>query len=172
MELITKALSLVSLQSFPSGADLYSGATWLGKTPLLINKPIIPALLTLKLEGYNDSRYIFKEASGRDIQIFMHSTFLVNDRINRVKRNNFYKSFSFFLLSVPVSMLSFGMSSDYGYAYNRESLISPNSSETDRLMSLSTTWYNVYLSSLYINIILFVNTVFDLVDYIKSSNYL
>jgi hypothetical protein len=167
-----KSESIVSLQSFPSGADLYSGATWIGKTPLLFNKPIIPALLTLKLEGYNDSRYIYEDESGRDLQIFLHSTFVLNDMVIKNKRNNFYKSFSYFLLSLPVSMLSFGMSSDYGYAYNREVLLLPNSSESDRLMSLSTTWYNVYLSSLYINIILFVNTVFDLVEYIKSNNYL
>jgi len=172
LKLTLEESGLVSIQSFPQGADLYSGALWLGTTPLIINKPLIPALLTIKLDGYNDSKYIFSNSEIRDIKIFMKSSLIDKNYIITTKRNNFYKSFSTFLLSIPLSMLSFGMSSDYGYAYNNEVLIYPGSSETDRLMELSTTWYNIYIGSLFINISLFVNTIFDLVDYIQSNNSL
>ncbi|MCK5672035.1 MAG: hypothetical protein KAH95_01590 [Spirochaetales bacterium] len=164
-----KENAIISLQSFPAGADLYSGATWIGKTPLLIKSPIIPSLLTLKYEGYNDSKYIYNNSSGRDIQIFMESALIDHELIIQNKRNTFYKSFSYFLLSIPVSMISFGISSDYAYAYERE--VFP-SSETERLQQLSNTWYNVYLGGMFINITLFVNTLFDLVDYIKSNDFL
>lgn len=161
--------TIISLQSFPSGADLYFGATWIGKTPVLIESPIMPTLLTLKHEDYNDSKYIYNELSGRDIQIFMQSSVFDREKIINNKRNIFYRSFSYFLLSIPVSMLSFGISSDYAYAYDREVFTSP---ETDRLQQLSNTWYNVYLGAMFINITLFVNTIFDLVDYIKSNDFL
>ena len=65
------------------------------------------------------------------------------------------------------------MSSDYGYAYNRE--IDPstptNFTEADRLMQLSTSWYNVYLGGIFLNLTLFVNTIFDLLEYIKSNDH-
>lgn len=160
---------IISLQSFPAGADLYSGATWVGKTPVLLKSPLIPTLLTFKYEGYNDSKYIFSENSGRDIRIFMESSIIDHNKIISNKRNTFYKSFSYFLLSIPISMVSFGISSDYAYAYGRELVYS---SETERLKQLSDTWYNVYLGSMFINITLFVNTIFDLADYIKSSDFL
>lgn len=172
LKLIKEQKSIISLQSFPQGADIYSGSVWMGESPLLIERPVIPSLLTLKLDGYNDSKYIYSDPSKRDIKIIMESSIINRNNIIQNKRNIFYKSFSYFLLSIPMSVLSFGMSSDYGYAYNNEVLLSVNSSEANRLMQLSTTWYNVYLGSLFINITLFVNTIFDLVDYIKSSNYL
>lgn len=161
----------ISVQSFPAGADLYSGATWIGKTPLLMENPIVPALLTFKLEGYNDNKVVFKDENKRDIQIFMQSSIIDNDKIISRKRNRFYQSFSYFLLSIPISLVSYGLSSDYGYAYNREFDISPNSSEADRLMQLSTSWYNVYLGGVFLNLTLFVNTIFDLLEYIKSNDH-
>ncbi|MCK5152728.1 MAG: hypothetical protein KAQ93_00090 [Spirochaetales bacterium] len=164
-----KKQSIISLQSFPSGADLYSGATWIGKTPVLIKNLLNPTFLTIKLEGYNDRKYIFNETSEHDIKVYLQSSFIDYDRITSRKRNIFYKSFSYFLVSIPLSMISFGISSDYAYAYDREISYS---SETDRLKLLSNTWYNVYLGAVFINITLFINTIFDLVDYIKSSDNL
>ena len=162
--------TIISLQTFPSGANLYSGSMWLGKTPVLIENPLAPSLLTVKLEGYNDSKYIFTSKDDRDIRIFLHSDLMNYDEIVHNKRNQFYKSFSYFLLSMPLSLVSYGFSSDYGYTYNREVLNTYSSSESDRLMQLSTTWYNVYLSSVFINVTLFINTIIDLVDYIRSNN--
>ncbi len=162
--------TIISLQTFPSGADLYSGSIWLGKTPLLLENPPTPSLFTLKLEGYNDSKYIFKSKDDRDIRIFLHTDLISKEKIIQRNRNQFYKSFTYFLVSLPISIVSYGLSSDYGYAYNREVLNTFTSSEADRLMQISTTWYNVYLSSVFINITLFVNTFFDLLDYIKSNN--
>ncbi len=171
-KMIIEEKGMISVQSFPAGADFYSGATWLGKTPLLIKSPVVPSLLTLKLKGYNNSKYIYSKLSSKNIDIFMESSLIDRNSIINVKRNNFYESFSYFLLSIPLSIISFGMSSDYGYAYNNEILDDPYSSESNRLMQLSTTWYNVYLGSLFVNISLFINTIFDLVDYIKSTNNL
>jgi len=170
VKLEKKEKTIISLQTFPSGADLYSGSIWLGKTPVLLENPLIPSLLTLKLEGYNESKYIFKSKDDRDIRIFLHTDLINKEQIIQSKRNQFYKSFSYFLVSLPISIVSYGLSSDYGYAYNREVLNAIPSSEADRLMQISTTWYNVYLSSVFINITLFVNTFFDLLDYIKSNN--
>jgi hypothetical protein len=136
-----------------------------------MKNPITPALLTFKLEGYNDNKIIFKDETERDIRIFMQSSIINNDIIISRKRNRFYQSFSYFLLSIPISLVSYGLSSDYGYAYNREVAISPNSSEADRLMQLSTSWYNVYLGGIFLNLTLFVNTIFDLLEYIKSNDH-
>ena len=127
-----------------------------------MENPIVPALLTFKLEGYNDNKVVFKDENKRDIQIFMQSSIIDNDKIISRKRNRFYQSFSYFLLSIPISLVSYGMQDDYAYAYKREFAISPNSSEADRLMQLSTSWYNVYLGGVFLNLTLFVNTIFDL----------
>lgn len=162
----------ISVQSFPSGADLYSGASWIGKTPLLLKNPIAPALLTFKLEGYNDNKIVYKDGNNRDIQIYMQTDIINIDNIISSRRNRFYQSFSYFLLSIPISLISYGLSSDYGYAYNREMdpLTPTNFTEADRLMQLSTSWYNVYLGGLFLNLTLFINTIFDLVEYIKSND--
>ncbi|MCK5201585.1 MAG: hypothetical protein KAR21_24695, partial [Spirochaetales bacterium] len=79
----------ISVQSFPAGADLYSGATWVGKTPLLMKNPIIPALLTFKLEGYNDNKIVYKDKDNRDLQIFMQSEIINIDKIISSKREKF-----------------------------------------------------------------------------------
>ncbi len=158
----------ISVQSFPSGADLYFGASWVGKTPVLIENPIAPALLILKLEGYNDRKIVYKD-NKRDIQIFMRPDIINVEKNISSKRDEFYKSFGYFMLSIPISMVSYGISSDYAYAYDREVNKSP---ETDRLMRLSNSWYNVYIVGMFLNFTLFVNTIFDLVDYIKSNDRL
>lgn len=164
----------ISVQSFPSGADLYSGATWIGKTPLLMKNPIIPALLTLKLEGFNNNKFVYKDKENRDIQIYMQLDIIDHDSIISRKRDKFYHSFGYFMLSIPVTMIGFGMSSDYGHAYYRELVkgVSSDSTEANRLRNISNAWHTVYYGGVFLNLTLFVNTIFDLVGYIKSNDRL
>ena len=162
----------ISVQSFPAGADLYAGATWIGKTPVLMENPIPPALLTLKLEGYNNSKIVYQNVDNRDFQIVLQSALINRDELVTRKRDRFYTSFSYFLLSIPISLVSYGINLDYSNAYIKEDAVTSNSSEADRLMKLSTSWYNVYLGGIFLNITLFINTIFDLVDYIKSNERL
>lgn len=161
----------LSLTTFPNNADIYSGSLWLGKSPVIVKDPVFPEYLTIKKDGYIPYNTILdKTLPERNVKIFLSSDKIRPDRMIDSRRKKFYNSFAAFVVSLLVPVISYGMSSDYGYAYNDIVTTEPFGDEAQRLMNNSTLWYNLYLGGTFISSALFVNMVIDLQDYIKLYN--
>ncbi len=167
----------VSLSTFPAGADIYSGSLWVGKSPFILVDPVFPLYLSFKREGYKPLQSILDvhNVSDRNLRYFLVPKAINTDRIIAEHRKSFYNSFAFFVISLSIPVVSYGISSDYEYALN--SFIKNNIINTDallqeehRLMDSSSLWYNLYLGGIFVSASLFINTAVELWNYIKLYN--
>ncbi len=166
----------ISLSTFPAGADIYSGSLWIGKSPFILTDPVFPLYITFNAEGYHPLRSIIDgNSSIRNTRYFLVPEKINIDRMIDIHRKSFYNSFAFFVISLSIPVVSYGISSDYGYAFNtfiKTNIISTDSllKEEHRLMDASTLWYNLYLGGIFISASLFINTAVELWNYIKLYN--
>jgi len=161
----------ISLSTFPNNADIYTGSLWLGKSPVIVKNPVFPEYITIKKDGYIPYTTILdKTLPDRNVKIFLSSDKINPDRMMDNRRRKFYNSFAAFVVSLLVPVISYGLSSDYGYAYNNIITTDPFGEEAQRLMNSSTLWYNLYLGGTFISSALFINMAVDLQDYIKLYN--
>ncbi len=166
-----KKTGLLSLSTFPSGADIYSGSLWIGKSPYVINDPVFPLYLSLKKKGYNDiDTIVDKEDVSKNMRYFLLPDSIDREKMIKRRRKRFYHSFASFVISLSLPVISYSISSDYGYAYNNVARIDPFGSEAQRLMDSSTLWYNLYLGGVFVSTSLFINMAINLWDYIKLYN--
>ena len=166
-----KETGFVSVSTFPEGADIYSGSFWLGKSPLVLTDPVFPLYLSFTKESYNAMNSIIDStAVSKSLRFFLTPDTIDTGRIIKMRRKKFYTSFAWFVISLSVPVVSYGMSSDYGYAYNNLAQTNPFGDEAQRLMTSSTVWYNLYLGGMFVSASLFINMALDLWNYIKLYN--
>ncbi len=103
----------------------------------------------------------------RNYSFFLSPEKIDKNRIMEHRRNKFYDSFGAFIVSLVIPVVSYGISSDYGYAYNNSLVSGVSEAESDRLMSSSALWYNVYMGGIFLSTSLFVNMVVNLYSYIS-----
>lgn len=155
------------VSSVPSGADVYLDSEWVGKTPVILEDPVLPSYLSIMKEGFTGKNSIIDNRERNYIFIMDPEKVNLND-IQEKRRRHFYNSLGAFVISIAVPVISYGISSEYGYAYNTSILTSGiSSSETDRLMSVSNSWYNLYLGGVFISASLFINMAVNLNSYIS-----
>lgn len=167
--LIKEKTGFAVINTFPSGADLYVDSVWMGRTPFLLKDPVYPSYIRAVKENYLGISYMLNNAEAdKNINLILSPAKIDKDRILERRRKTFYNSLGSFIVSLAVPAISYGLSSDYGYAYN-SSIISSgvSSSESGRLMSASNSWYNVYLGGVFISVSLFVDMAIKLEDYIS-----
>ena len=157
------------INTFPSGADLYIDSVWMGRTPFLLKDPVYPSYIQVVKEDYSERSYMLdNEEADKNINLILSPAKLDKDRIQERRRKTFYNSLGAFIVSIAVPAISYGLSSDYGYAYN-SSIISAgvSSNESDRLMNASSSWYNIYLGGIFISASLFIDMAIKLENYIS-----
>ena len=157
------------INSFPSGADLYIDSVWMGRTPFLLKDPVYPSYIQVVKEDYSERSYMLdNEEADKNINLILSPAKLDKDRIQERRRKTFYNSLGAFIVSIAIPAISYGLSSDYGYAYN-SCIISAgvSSTESDRLMNASNLWYNIYLGGIFISASLFIDMAIKLENYIS-----
>ncbi len=157
------------IKSEPSGADVFLGSRQVGRTPLLLKEQVPPASVRISKEGYSDRLYVM-EGESNGLTAHLHPTAVDIDGVVENSRNRFYQGLAAFLISLPLTVISYGQSSEYAYAYNSaltEPSVSPN--ELQRLHARSTLWYTAYAGSMLLNGILLTDTFLHMRQYIKSS---
>jgi len=157
------------IRSFPSGADVFIDSVMSGSTPLYKNDLVPPATIVVRKEEYKEKICVADD----EISIFdfhLHPASVDMERIIESSRNRFYHGLAAFLLSLPVTVVTYGRSEQFAYAYNSAVTTGTGSiDELDRLKAQSSLWYTAYLGSLFINSILFTDTIIGMTQYIKSS---
>ncbi len=163
-----KKTGFIVVSSFPAGADLYLDSWWVGKTPVILEDPVLPSYAELVKEGYSGEKVMIGDSPGvRNYSFSLSPEKIDRDMIMEHRRNKFYDSFGAFIVSLVIPVVSYGISSDYGYAYNNSLVSGVSEAESDRLMSSSALWYNVYMGGVFLSTSLFVNMVVNLYSYIS-----
>ncbi|MCF7914793.1 MAG: PEGA domain-containing protein [Spirochaetaceae bacterium] len=157
------------IKSEPSGADVFLESRQVGRTPLLLKEQVPPSSVLISKEGYSDRLYVM-EGESTGLTAHLHPTAIDIDAVVENSRNRFYRGLAAFLFSLPLSVISYGQSSEYAYAYN-SAIVDPSisSSEEQRLRARSTLWYTAYAGSMLLNGILLTDTFLHMRQYIKSS---
>ncbi len=157
------------INTVPSGADLYLDSVWMGRSPLILEDPVFPSYLKVEKEGYLGEGCMLEDKSGnRNFSIDLTSIDVNKDLIRENRRKTFYNSLGLFIVSLAVPVVSYGISSDYGYAYNSSiDSYSTSGTESDRLMSISNTWYSIYLGGIFVSTSLFIDMAIKLGSYIS-----
>ena len=171
IEVILEAVAVEPFQiaSLPSNATFYVGAERKGATPLYLEEAAIDSIGRLEKEGYKAS--VFPLGSQpQDLQVVLpKDLFSWKDRIER-KREDFYRAFGWFVLSLPLPILLYGYYENESFRYIQYSKSSRYDKAeagkwTDRLNGI----YYGYLGTLFLSSSLLVNALTTLMDYLGTG---
>jgi hypothetical protein len=157
------------IDSDPRNAAVFLNSIHVGTTPLILKEQVAPANVLLTRTGYTPRMFVIEE-DVLTLEANLHPIDVNLDTVVARSRRRFYHGLAGFLLSLPLTVVSYGLSSEYAYAYN-SALTNPSAGmeELERLHARSTLWYTAYAGSMLLNGILLSDTVLHMWRYIKSS---
>ena len=161
---------VVRIESAPADADVYVDSVWTGRTPLDLNVSDGPLVVRLRRDGYLESRFVLDtDSPARVARALLPDTLVWADEL-REKRDGFYRSMTWFVLSVPVTMILNGVYLNALSAYPPEAVYNTlPQEERDKLDSLGRMGNIFYFASggsLLVNLGLLVNVGINLFDYL------
>jgi hypothetical protein len=145
----------IFIQSFPPEANIYLDSLWIGKTPLIIERPAIMSRLLIKKEEFGDSFIRVGPTSPMEMEVSLIRIYIDKTEYQEKMANRFYNSLGAFLISVPLPLFCYGLSADY-YRAGKE--------KEGRFYFYTYRW-TVFLSG-----VLFANMIYDLFLYIHSGD--
>ena len=105
VELSAPAARRIRLQSSPPGANVYADSVWIGRTPMEYEFATRPTVVRLRRDGYLESRFVIDDAAPQVItRVMLPDTVDWTEELH-VKRDAFYRSLTWFVLSLPVTVL-------------------------------------------------------------------
>jgi hypothetical protein len=168
LQLVPLQAFTVAVDSLPPGSRVYQDGRYVGGTPVDFASPFFPSHISVEKEGYRSLSFTQEARSGAYVLELEKETW---DRQNLVtmKRRSFYNAFGIFLLSIPISMISYGMGMEYGVAAS-EAINNGSISfeERSRLVDANRMWYTAYLGGLSINFFLGANALYRLIEYMNT----
>jgi len=143
------------IQSYPAEANVYIDSLWIGKTPLLIDKPFVMSKLLIKKEDYGDYFIRIGPESPEQLNISLFQVYIDKMEYQEKMAGKFYNSLGAFLISVPFSLFSYGLAYDYFNA---------GQEEESRFFFYSYRWM------VFINCVLCAQMLYDLILYIRAGD--
>jgi hypothetical protein len=151
--LVPQPRDTVSLNSDPEGAAVYLGSEWLGTTPLSIENPEDLSRFLLRREGYLDFPLYAQPPLEQSIRLELIPDSSDPSEIQNRRRDELYRAFGAFALSVPLPVFFGG--------YRRDYLASG--------VEISALTYG-YFATFGLSSALFGNLVFRLVRYLQAAD--
>ena len=157
------------LESEPAGAAVYAGSKWLGTTPLSVEKPDDLNRFLLRKEGYLD----FPLYAGLGVAETLTVPLALDEtnplQIQNQRRDELYRAFGFFALSIPIPLFFWGFANDYAVGYSL-AINDLNFDEADRFRTAGLVFYYGYYGTLAVSTSLFVNMMVRLVRYLRAAD--
>ena len=100
------------ISSTPPGADVYVQSVWMGKTPLSLEKPFQRTRVDISEKGFYDQLFSVNEASPPELSFVMQPDTISRDELQKQARNEFYDSFAWFALSLPIPLFCYAFAID------------------------------------------------------------
>jgi hypothetical protein len=147
--------SFIVIDTVPPTANVYFNSIWIGKTPVVAEKPTVLTRLTIRMEGFQDIYERVGPAAPAALNFTLLKTAIDFDALKEAKRWRYYTSLAAFIISVPFPVFSFGLMRDYYDAQKWGEF---------EFFSAAYYW------SFFITGALFVNMMYDLFRYLNSRN--
>ena len=157
------------ISSEPGRADVYSGAVWLGRTPLLLPLPKDSIQRVMVVKRDFSPEYLNAgpgDAGSVNVQLSPFD-FDSNAYVDK-KRDQFYLSAGFFVLSFPLPFFLYSITEDLASGYSIAAQ-NQNIEEMEKKLRDSLNSYHAYVGSIVIAASLLFHTVYRLVEYISAS---
>ena len=166
------------VSSDPEGASVYGDASWLGITPLVLQRPEASGRFLLRLDGHRERVLYLGPGSGDEVAVSFEASRpdptgrpLLPDpaELQALSRDRFYRAFGFFAASVPLPMFFWAATNDL---YTAALLAAADNklAEVERLQVRVNGHYYSYLATLGLSATLFVNMAIHLVRYVRSAD--
>ncbi len=161
------------LQTVPDNADIYLDSQWVGKSPLRVDLEDESSVIMVKKEGWEQVSFLTEQDDGYIKNIILSPDVKGRNELVNDSRKRFYASFGGFMLSIPVTALLYSMGEQSSDAYYREVSTNgyANIDELNRLKSMNSAEYGLYIVSLGLNIFMLLDTIYHAVEYVGSVEY-
>ena len=159
----------VFVESFPSGAALYIDGALFGVTPLELAGVQYPRVLTARMDGFDDLKLVIRPGFDMDrvvLDLQASDGLRYADRFEQAK-GAFYQSLGWFIVSLPLTVLSYGTLNSY-----LSMVPLPNSVSEQTANTLTLSYYGsqtVFWISAAVSASLATNTLLRLIRYIKAA---
>ncbi len=152
----------IRVDSEPPGAHLYVGGEWKGRTPLEVELPAGPRRAELRAPGFSTKRFVLDQALPDEVTHTLVGEDKDLGQHFEERRRGFYRSLGWFAASVPVPVLARG-------AMERYDVFFEGTGQDDRLQQRYNRIRYVELGGYALSGTLLVNTIWQLVRYIRSA---
>jgi hypothetical protein len=160
----------VFVESMPSGASLFLDGAPVGATPLELAGAAYPRVLTARMEGFDDLKMVVRPGinTGRLVLDLQASDGLEYADRFELAKGAFYQSLGWFILSLPVTVLSYGTFNSYLRLAPLPFSVSEKTANTLTLYYYGSQ--TVFWISAAVSASLATNTIVRLVRYIKAAH--
>ncbi|MBN1523509.1 MAG: hypothetical protein JW904_03395 [Spirochaetales bacterium] len=143
------------VESLPPGADVYFNALWIGKSPLIMERPAILSRLLFMADGFNPTSFRIGPESGRNIMVPLVNLKVDWQSIKESKRDRFFGALACLVLSMPVPIFSYGLAGDASFAGRTSDF---------------ELYKAIYYWSFFISGALITNMFYELFRYVRSAD--
>jgi hypothetical protein len=159
----------VSVSTDPPGADLYVDSRWKGRTPLMVDRPALRSRGVLSSTGFYDLSFPLGPASPMDLSFSLQKDVGKRDILQKKAREDFYVSLGFFAFSIPLPLISYGLSIDYAVR-TLDYIGQGMPAAAAQSQTASTVLLGTYYAGIAVSVSLFVWMVTRIVRYVKVAD--
>jgi hypothetical protein len=156
------------ISSTPPGADVYEESIWKGKTPLALDKPFGRTRLNITQQGFYDQPFSVSDSSPSEISFVLEPDTVSRDAVQKKARDDFYNSFAWFVVSLPIPLFSYAFALDSAVQMN-ELLAQGNTSQARTAQATANFFYGTYIAGTVVSATLFTWMLFRIIHYVSVS---
>ncbi len=151
----------IVISSTPSGADVYVESVWKGRTPLSLEKPFERTRVDITASGFYDQPFSISDASPPELSFVLEPDTISRDAIQKEARDEFYQSFAWFAVSLPIPL--------FCYAFALDSAVQYRSSGSPDMQVRAGLFYGGYIIGTAWSATFFTWMVFRIIHYVAVS---
>jgi hypothetical protein len=157
------------IESTPTGANVYMGALWIGKTPLSVPLPAEPEEVRLSMKGYLDSHFLLSPDGPKAVRRNLVLAAIDWTKEIEGRRNTFYRNLGWFVLSVPIPVILNGLYQNDVLAATSSTFATLTPDAQNQVIVRGNAFYWASWGTAILSAGLFVNAFISLVEYIQAG---
>jgi hypothetical protein len=141
---------------------------WKGKTPLALEKPFQRTRVNITQNGFYDLPFSIGESSPAELSFVLQPDTFSREAIRRKARDEFYDSFSWFALSLPIPLFCYAFALDS--AVQADELVGQGNASQARSAQLTANlFYGGYIVGTVVSASLFTWMLSKIIHYVTVS---
>ncbi|HVO40855.1 MAG TPA: PEGA domain-containing protein [Spirochaetia bacterium] len=155
------------ISSTPPGANVYIESVWKGKTPLALEKPFERTRVLLSANGFYDQAFSISAGSPSELTFTLLPDSVSRDAIQKKARDDFYASFTWFALTLPIPFFSYAFALDEAVRVTQLGGSGPQAAQAQALGN--ALYWGGYVGGTVLSVSLFTWMVIKIIYYVSVS---